>query len=86
MPRSCMRRSIMAQSELATSRLPTCLLLTEADVFAIRGLVILGAGAASLSTDATKAAADLMKRGVPVVAAPRPITGAGPPNLIPTGV
>ncbi|KAJ4508747.1 hypothetical protein HRR83_005837 [Exophiala dermatitidis] len=48
-----------------------------------KGLVILGAGAASLSTTATTAAADLYAQGIPVVAAPRPITGAGVPGISP---
>ena len=51
-----------------------------------RGLVVLGPGAASLSSGATAAAAELMKAGIPVVAAPRPVTGAGPPGLTTTGV
>ncbi|OAL34015.1 hypothetical protein AYO20_06663 [Fonsecaea nubica] len=48
-----------------------------------KGLVILGAGAASLSSTATAAATDLYARGIPVVAAPRPITGAGVPGITP---
>lgn len=46
-----------------------------------KGLVIMGAGAASLSPDAATNAAILAKQGIPVVAAPRPVTGAGPPAI-----
>ncbi|KAI0475508.1 Asparaginase/glutaminase [Xylariaceae sp. FL0804] len=51
-----------------------------------KGLVVLGAGAAQLSQDARAAAAVLQKRGIPTIAATRPITGAAPPDLYPGAV
>lgn len=51
-----------------------------------KGLVILGSGAASLSGDASAAAAVLYKQGIPVIAATRPLTGAGAPDLKPGAV
>lgn len=51
-----------------------------------KGLVILGAGAAQLSSDALAAADVLYKRGIPVIASTRPVTGAGAPGLSPSAV
>ncbi|KAB5559589.1 Asparaginase/glutaminase [Coniochaeta sp. 2T2.1] len=45
-----------------------------------KGLVILGAGAAQLSPSARAAATDLFSKGIPTVAAARPITGTGAPG------
>ena len=48
-----------------------------------RGLVILGPGAAQLSSEAREAATDLYARGIPTVAVPRPVTGTGVPDRLP---
>ncbi|CAK7213559.1 hypothetical protein SBRCBS47491_001843 [Sporothrix bragantina] len=48
-----------------------------------KGLVIMGADAAALMTQATANAAVLTKQGIPVVAAPHPVIGAGPPAITP---
>lgn len=49
----------------------------------LRGLVIMGAGAAQLSPSASAAAADLFSKGIPTVAVARPVTGTGVPSLYP---
>lgn len=49
----------------------------------IRGLVILGPGAAQLTREAREAAADLYARGIPTVVVPRPVTGTGVPDRLP---
>ncbi len=41
----------------------------------------MGAGPGSLTPAATAIAADLYKVGIPVVSAPRPVTGAAPPDI-----
>ena len=51
-----------------------------------RGLVIMGAGAASLSPNAQDAADDLFTKGIPIVAVARPVTGTGVPSLYPDSV
>ncbi|KAK1448111.1 L-asparaginase [Colletotrichum cuscutae] len=56
----------------------------QADVHAIRGLVILGPGAAAVSPSARAAAADLLEqRGIPTIAVARPVTGTGVPSPFP---
>lgn len=45
-----------------------------------RGLVILGPGAAQLSTTATAAAAALYAEGIPTISVARPVTGTGMPK------
>ncbi|KAI8242078.1 hypothetical protein K4K55_011182 [Colletotrichum sp. SAR 10_96] len=49
----------------------------------VKGLVILGPGAASVSPSARAAAADLFEQGIPTVAVARPVTGSGVPSPIP---
>ena len=52
----------------------------------LRGLVVMGPGAASISPSTRAAAAELFEQGVPTVITARPLTGAGVPSPNPSSV
>lgn len=73
----------MAQSKHLFRSLSLTSVATD---FLLRGLVILGPGAAQLSPAANKAADELYKKGIPTIAVPRPVTGSGMPDPYPGSV